>query len=106
MASFPLRLLAGCGVVSVYDWTVDDIRHTSYVSEHCWPPRPVGRSLRGGEMRRRSLWSAVLVAGLTVAGCGSATGSDQSSGGSTDKLVVWDWKSGEPSAASYIEKVG
>ncbi|MBG0569211.1 ABC transporter substrate-binding protein [Actinoplanes aureus] len=55
-------------------------------------------------MRRRSLWSAVLVAGLTVAGCGSATGSDQSSGGSTDKLVVWDWKSGEPSAASYIEK--
>jgi multiple sugar transport system substrate-binding protein len=50
------------------------------------------------------LWSAGLVAGLTVAGCGSATGSDQSSGGSTDKLVVWDWKSGEPSAASYIEK--
>jgi ABC-type glycerol-3-phosphate transport system substrate-binding protein len=55
-------------------------------------------------MRSRSLWSAVLIAGLAVTGCGSATGSGQSSGGSTDKLVVWDWKSGEPSAASYIEK--
>ncbi|MEU4422249.1 extracellular solute-binding protein [Actinoplanes sp. NPDC024001] len=55
-------------------------------------------------MRRRSLWSAILIAGLTVTGCGSATDSDRSSTGSTDKLVVWDWKSGEPSAASYIEK--
>ncbi|MEV0897230.1 extracellular solute-binding protein [Actinoplanes sp. NPDC049802] len=55
-------------------------------------------------MRRRSLWSAVLIAGLALAGCGSATDSGKSSSGSADKLVVWDWKSGEPSAASYIEK--
>ncbi|GAB3845264.1 extracellular solute-binding protein [Micromonospora andamanensis] len=56
-------------------------------------------------MKQRALWSAVLVVGLATAGCGSAsdTGSS-SSGGSTDKLVVWDWKSGEPSAGPYIEK--
>ncbi|RKN45297.1 ABC transporter substrate-binding protein [Micromonospora endolithica] len=55
-------------------------------------------------MKQRALWSAVLVAGLALAGCGSATDSDSSSGGSEEKLVVWDWKSGEASAAPYIEK--
>ncbi|GAA3747576.1 extracellular solute-binding protein [Plantactinospora mayteni] len=39
-----------------------------------------------------------------MAGCGSATGSGSSSSDSGDKLVVWDWKSGEPAAATYIEK--
>ncbi|MEW2475749.1 MULTISPECIES: ABC transporter substrate-binding protein [Micromonospora] len=39
-----------------------------------------------------------------MAGCGSATGSGNSSGGSADKLVVWDWKSGEASAAQYLDK--
>ena len=55
-------------------------------------------------MRQRALWSAVLVLGLALsAGCGSAT-SPGSSGGSGEKLVVWDWKSGDASAAAYLEK--
>ncbi|MDX8032690.1 extracellular solute-binding protein [Lentzea sp. BCCO 10_0856] len=55
-------------------------------------------------MKQRTLWSA-LVVGLTLtAGCGSAAGPGTSSGGSTDKLVVWDWKSGDPKAAAYVEK--
>ncbi|MDW5326975.1 ABC transporter substrate-binding protein [Plantactinospora sp. KLBMP9567] len=55
-------------------------------------------------MKQRAIWPAVLVVGLALAGCGSATGSDSSQGGSEGKLVVWDWKSGEASAAPYIEK--
>lgn len=55
-------------------------------------------------MNQRALWSAVLVAGLALAGCGSASDSDSSSGGSGGKLVVWDWKSGDASAKSYVEK--
>ncbi|MCW6007150.1 extracellular solute-binding protein [Micromonospora sp. CPCC 205371] len=55
-------------------------------------------------MKQRALWSAVLVAALALAGCGSAADSGSSSGGSAGKLVVWDWKSGDASAASYIEK--
>ncbi|WCN83315.1 ABC transporter substrate-binding protein [Micromonospora sp. LH3U1] len=54
-------------------------------------------------MRQRARWSAVLVVGLALAGCGSATGSGSSSG-SDGKLVVWDWKSGEAFAASYLDK--
>jgi multiple sugar transport system substrate-binding protein len=56
---------------------------------------------------RRARWSAVLalglVSGLVLAGCGSAADTDPSSG-SGGKLVVWDWKSGEASASSYINK--
>ncbi|MEG3637313.1 ABC transporter substrate-binding protein [Micromonospora palythoicola] len=55
-------------------------------------------------MKQRALWSAVLVVGLATAGCGSASDTGPSSGGSTDKLVVWDWKSGEPSAKAYVDK--
>ncbi|KKK06559.1 ABC transporter substrate-binding protein [Micromonospora sp. HK10] len=55
-------------------------------------------------MKQRKLWSAVLVVGLALAGCGSASDSDSSSGGSDGKLVVWDWKSGDATAASYIQK--
>jgi ABC-type glycerol-3-phosphate transport system substrate-binding protein len=55
-------------------------------------------------MKQRALWSAVLVVGLAMAGCGSATGTGSSSGGSADKLIVWDWKSGEASAAAYLDK--
>ncbi|TDB75524.1 ABC transporter substrate-binding protein [Micromonospora sp. KC723] len=55
-------------------------------------------------MKQRARWSVVLVAGLVLAGCGSASEPDSSSGGSDGKLVVWDWKSGDPSAASYIER--
>ncbi|MDG4830743.1 extracellular solute-binding protein [Solwaraspora sp. WMMD1047] len=55
-------------------------------------------------MKQRVAWSVVLVAGLALTGCGSATGSDPSDQGSDGKLVVWDWKSGEPTAARYIEK--
>ncbi|MEV6711519.1 extracellular solute-binding protein [Lentzea sp. NPDC051208] len=56
-------------------------------------------------MKQRTLWSAALVVGLTLtAGCGSAAGPGTSSGGSTDELVVWDWKSGDAKAAAYVEK--
>ncbi|GAA1029975.1 extracellular solute-binding protein [Virgisporangium ochraceum] len=41
--------------------------------------------------------------GVALTGCGSAAGPDASpkSGG---RLVVWDWKSGESTAASYISR--
>ncbi|MGQ5260937.1 ABC transporter substrate-binding protein [Micromonospora sp. ZYX-F-536] len=55
-------------------------------------------------MRQRAIWSAVLVVGLALTGCGSATNSGSSQGGSDGKLVVWDWKSGETFAASYLDK--
>ncbi|TBL39559.1 extracellular solute-binding protein [Verrucosispora sp. SN26_14.1] len=56
-------------------------------------------------MKQRTIWSAVLVVGLVaMAGCGSATGSGGSAGGAEGKLVVWDWKSGEASAAPYLDK--
>ncbi|MFI9584255.1 ABC transporter substrate-binding protein [Streptomyces sp. NPDC052236] len=55
-------------------------------------------------MRQRVLWSAVLVAALTLAGCGSASRPESSSGGGTDRLVVWDWKSGDDAAAAYIDE--
>ena len=57
-------------------------------------------------MKQRTPWTAALVAGLalTAAGCGSASGPGTSSGGSSDKLVVWDWKSGDAKAAGYVEK--
>jgi ABC-type glycerol-3-phosphate transport system substrate-binding protein len=59
-------------------------------------------------MRQRALWSILLAAGLAVAGCGSAARTEAPSGGDAQpqqhKLVVWDWKSGEPAAAAYIEK--
>jgi multiple sugar transport system substrate-binding protein len=57
-------------------------------------------------MKQRALWSAALVAGLALAGCGSASDSDSDSspGGASGKLVVWDWKSGDAAAKSYVEK--
>ena len=55
-------------------------------------------------MKQRALWSAALALGLALsAGCGSASAPGPA-GGSGDELVVWDWKSGDPSAASYLEK--
>ncbi|GAB3428924.1 ABC transporter substrate-binding protein [Actinophytocola sediminis] len=55
-------------------------------------------------MRQRALWSAVLLtAGLALAGCGSAAGPGPSAGGGADRLVVWDWKSGDAAAAAYLD---
>ena len=56
-------------------------------------------------MKRRALWSAALIAGLALAGCGSASNSGSPPAGQAGKLVVWDWKSGDASSASYLEKV-
>lgn len=58
-------------------------------------------------MKHRALWSALMVAALAVTGCGSASRTDSPSGDAQQnqrKLVVWDWKSGEPAAADYIDK--
>lgn len=55
--------------------------------------------------QRTALWAAALAAGLALtAGCGSAAGPSSPTGGSADKLVVWDWKSGDPKAAGYVAK--
>ncbi|SET16635.1 ABC transporter substrate-binding protein [Nonomuraea wenchangensis] len=48
-----------------------------------------------------------MVMALVSAGCGSAARPQSPSGDSAQeqqKLLVWDWKSGEPAAADYIEK--
>jgi ABC-type glycerol-3-phosphate transport system substrate-binding protein len=56
-------------------------------------------------MKQRTLWSAALVVGLALtAGCGSAAAPGPQPGNSGDKLVVWDWKSGDAKAAGYVEK--
>src|SRR5918993_995547 len=55
-------------------------------------------------MRKRALWPAVLVAALALAGCGSAGGAKSPAEGTGGKLVVWDWKSGDKTAAGYVEK--
>ncbi|MEO3859477.1 extracellular solute-binding protein [Acrocarpospora sp. B8E8] len=57
-------------------------------------------------MKQRTLWSVVMVLGLGLAGCGSATrpASSPAEPVKATKLVVWDWKSGDASAASYIQK--
>jgi ABC-type glycerol-3-phosphate transport system substrate-binding protein len=55
-------------------------------------------------MKTHAWRSAILAAAVALAGCGSASGPDTTtSGGSTGRLVVWDWKSGEPSAKAYVE---
>ncbi|MDT0316983.1 ABC transporter substrate-binding protein [Streptomyces millisiae] len=53
-------------------------------------------------MKRRTLWATALAGALAVTGCGSA-GSGSSSGSGDDTLVVWDWKSGDETAAGYVE---
>ncbi|MEN3541199.1 extracellular solute-binding protein [Microbispora sp. ZYX-F-249] len=59
-------------------------------------------------MRQQRWWAVLMVAGLAVTGCGSAARTESPSSGKASqeqrKLVVWDWKSGEPAAATYIEK--
>jgi len=69
-------------------------------------------------MMQRRLWPAVLVAGVALAGCGSAAGSSgtastsaaggaasgSASAGGTGKLVVWDWKSSDKTAANFVAK--
>src|SRR3954451_158002 len=57
-------------------------------------------------MKQRPLWSAVIVLGLGLAGCGSAARPTSSPGDSSKvtKLVVWDWKSSDATAASYVQK--
>jgi len=55
-------------------------------------------------MKQRVMWPAVLVAALVLAGCGSATGTGSTPGDTGGKLVVWDWKSGDKSAAAYVDR--
>jgi ABC-type glycerol-3-phosphate transport system substrate-binding protein len=55
-------------------------------------------------MKQRAWGSAILAAGLTLAGCGGATDGDSDPGGGSGKLVVWDWKSGDENAAAYLEE--
>ncbi|MDX3192990.1 extracellular solute-binding protein [Streptomyces sp. MN03-5084-2B] len=56
-------------------------------------------------MKQRTLFSAALIAALALtAGCGSAAGPATPTGDASGKLVVWDWKSGDAKAASYVAK--
>jgi ABC-type glycerol-3-phosphate transport system substrate-binding protein len=57
-------------------------------------------------MKQRTLLSTVIVLGLGLAGCGSAARPVSSPGDSSKvtKLVVWDWKSSDATAASYVQK--
>lgn len=55
-------------------------------------------------MKQRAWLPAVVVTVLAVAGCGSASDQGSGSGNGSNKLVVWDWKSGDASAAAYIEQ--
>ncbi|WP_117207993.1 ABC transporter substrate-binding protein [Allorhizocola rhizosphaerae] len=55
-------------------------------------------------MKQQALWPAVLAAALVLAGCGSASGTKNPSDAAGGKLVVWDWKSGDKTAAAYVEK--
>lgn len=55
-------------------------------------------------MKHRAAWPAVLVAALVMAGCGSATGTRSPSGDTSNKLVVWDWKSSDKTAADYVKQ--
>ncbi|MEV0718242.1 extracellular solute-binding protein [Asanoa sp. NPDC050611] len=56
-------------------------------------------------MKQRALWSAVLIAVLAASGCGSASGPKEADkAASGGKLLVWDWKSGDATAASYVAK--
>jgi multiple sugar transport system substrate-binding protein len=55
-------------------------------------------------MKQRAPWLAVLMASLALAGCGSASGTKSSDGGAGGKLVVWDWKSSDKTAANYVAK--
>jgi ABC-type glycerol-3-phosphate transport system substrate-binding protein len=54
-------------------------------------------------MKQRVLWPVAVAATLALTGCGSATGTGTPSDAS-GKLVVWDWKSGDKTAAAYVEK--
>lgn len=54
-------------------------------------------------MKQRALWPALLTAALVLTACGSATGT-KSNGGATGKLVVWDWKSGDKTAAGFVQQ--
>jgi multiple sugar transport system substrate-binding protein len=55
-------------------------------------------------MKRKALWSTVLVAALALSGCGSAGGSKSTDSGSGGKLIVWDWKSSDANAANFVAK--
>jgi multiple sugar transport system substrate-binding protein len=50
------------------------------------------------------LWTVAIAATLALAGCGSASGPGNPSDAASGKLVVWDWKSGDKTAAAYVEK--
>ena len=55
-------------------------------------------------MKQRVLWSVAFAATLALTGCGSATGTGDPSDAASGKLVVWDWKSGDKTAAAYVQK--
>ena len=58
-------------------------------------------------MTQRRFWPAALAAALALTACGGAAGSSTSSSGSgagSDKLVVWDWKSGDKTTAEYVRQ--
>src|SRR5690349_3568261 len=59
-------------------------------------------------MKQLRMSSAALVAALSLTACGAASSSPTTggaaSGAAGGKLVVWDWKSSDKTAASYVEQ--
>jgi ABC-type glycerol-3-phosphate transport system substrate-binding protein len=58
-------------------------------------------------MTQRRLWPvAFVVAGLALTGCGAAAdkGSEADTKADAGKLVVWDWKSSDKTAANFVAK--
>ncbi len=66
-----------------------------------------GSAMRGTAMKRALGTALGLVAAVTLTACGGAagTGSAPAAGGGEQKLVVWDWKSGDAATAGYFDAV-
>jgi multiple sugar transport system substrate-binding protein len=62
---------------------------------------PHRTSSRGRSARLAAVATAPLL--LLLAACGAASPQDASGGGADGKLVVWDWKSGDPAAQAYVD---
>jgi multiple sugar transport system substrate-binding protein len=62
-----------------------------------------GSRSRRNTARLAGLATAPLLVALAACGAASDVNGGGGGGGESDKLVVWDWKSGDPTAKAYVE---